>query len=118
DVADFHSCFDISSTLDRRIEYSRLLASQRHDLFEPDGSFDRRGLPGQHLEITHHAQTSVDECVEIVCFSCARMSCLRGNRRLAARSGRVFKIARSLWVLRTVRRNDDVVQTKGEHHLT
>src|SRR5215510_4195359 len=37
DVTHFHSFFDVRSTLERRIKYSRLLAGQRHDLLEPDG---------------------------------------------------------------------------------
>src|SRR4029079_4973733 len=45
------------------------------------------------------------------------MSCLSRDRRFATRSRSVFKIARSLRILRPFRRDNDMVQTKGDQHL-
>src|SRR5262245_66250429 len=46
------------------------------------------------------------------------MARLDGDRRLAARGGRIFKIARRLRVLRTIGRNNDVVEAERENHFT
>ena len=68
-------------------------------------------------EMPHHAQRSVHEHHRhIIRFNRARMTGLHRDRRLPSRRCGVLEISRVLRILRTIRRDDDVIEAERQHH--
>src|SRR5437870_8673419 len=79
DIADSHSLLDVCATTDEWVEHSRLVAGQRHDLFDPNRMLDDGGRARQHLQIAHHIQAAIHQSVEVIGFNGAGMARLGGD---------------------------------------